>query len=71
MEFHQEKWKYQAKQRVARGRVNTAKRSKTDSGLTSVGANPPKRGQTSFLGGFLQRAQEKMLETPWQIIQVN
>ncbi|XP_011498886.1 PREDICTED: DNA polymerase epsilon catalytic subunit A, partial [Ceratosolen solmsi marchali] len=68
LEFHKEKWKYQAKQRAERRKLSATKRTKLST-FNSAPAKAPKN--TNALGGFLQRAQQKLLETPWQIIQLS
>ncbi|XP_031784892.1 DNA polymerase epsilon catalytic subunit A [Nasonia vitripennis] len=71
LEFHKEKWKYQAKQRAERKKQCATKRKKFDNNPHTAGhARPHKNPTSNLLGGFLQRAQQKLLETPWQIIQI-
>lgn len=67
--FHKKKWKYQAKQRA----VERAKRSKLMSNdnvddFMQVGMD--RRSNAATLGGFFRRAQQTLLCTPWQIIQI-
>lgn len=77
MEFHKKKWEYQARQRAERKKLTAVKRVKlsksgacqTNSVTDTAASAAPKR-TTSLMHGFLQRTQKKLLETPWQIIQV-
>jgi DNA polymerase epsilon subunit 1 len=73
LQYHKKKWVLQAKQRsernsfVKRVRVgDSAEGCGQAGGIQSVGRNPA----AGTLGGFLRRAQQTLLDTPWQIIQV-
>ncbi|KAJ8673754.1 hypothetical protein QAD02_005016 [Eretmocerus hayati] len=66
--FHKEKWKYQARQRAERKKIGAVKRTRFNSKPAPTG--PKKSTGSTILSGFLQRAQRKLLETPWQIIQL-
>lgn len=73
LEYHKKKWAFQAKQRSERNsfgkrvRVGDAVEERGKAGgIQSLGRNPAAR----TLGGFLRRAQQTLLDTPWQIIQV-
>jgi len=73
LQYHKKKWALQAKQRSERN--SFGKRARVGGsvegcgkagGIQSVGRNPA----AGTLGGFLRRAQQTLLDTPWQIIQV-
>lgn len=66
LEFHKKKWAFQAKQR----HQHRQKRSKT-SDNDKVGWGVIRNANTSTMTGFLRRAQRKLLETPWQIVQLS
>ncbi|XP_070151700.1 DNA polymerase epsilon catalytic subunit 1 isoform X2 [Polyergus mexicanus] len=66
LEFHKKKWAYQAKQR----HQHRQKRSKTDEN-DGITWGVIRNTNTSTITGFLRRAQRKLLETPWQIIQLS
>ncbi|XP_014238604.1 DNA polymerase epsilon catalytic subunit A [Trichogramma pretiosum] len=70
LKFHKEKWAYQAKQRAAKKKFGAPKRSRMDMGFAVPSSSKPASKNQGLLGGFLQRAQQKLLETPWQIIQM-
>lgn len=65
LEFHKKKWAYQAKQR----HQHRQKRSKTDEN-DGITWGVIRNTNTSTMTGFLRRAQRKLLETPWQIVQL-
>ncbi|KYN42982.1 DNA polymerase epsilon catalytic subunit A [Trachymyrmex septentrionalis] len=65
LEFHKKKWAFQAKQR----NQHQKKRSKTDES-DGIGWGVIRNTNTSTMTGFLRRAQRKLLETPWEIIQL-
>nr|XP_003707004.1 PREDICTED: DNA polymerase epsilon catalytic subunit A [Megachile rotundata] len=69
LEFHKQKWAYQAKQRAEhriskRCKTTTDNREQSSWGITRT-------INTSTLGGFLRHAQKKLLISPWQIIQIS
>ncbi|EGI59695.1 PREDICTED: DNA polymerase epsilon catalytic subunit A [Acromyrmex echinatior] len=66
LEFHKKKWAFQAKQR----NQHQKKRSKTDE-IDGIGWGVIRNTNTSTMTGFLRRAQRKLLETPWEIIQLS
>ncbi|XP_024876270.1 DNA polymerase epsilon catalytic subunit A [Temnothorax curvispinosus] len=66
LEFHKKKWAFQAKQR----HQHRQKRSKTDEN-DRIAWGVIRNTNTSTMTGFLRRAQRKLLETPWQIIQLS
>ncbi|KMQ97138.1 dna polymerase epsilon catalytic subunit a [Lasius niger] len=65
LEFHKKKWAYQAKQR----HQHRQKRSKTDEN-DGITWGVIRNTNTSTMTGFLRRAQRKLLENPWQIVQL-
>ncbi|EFN67414.1 DNA polymerase epsilon catalytic subunit A [Camponotus floridanus] len=65
LEFHKKKWAFQAKQR----HQHRQKRSKTDEN-DGITWGVIRNTNTSTMTGFLRRAQRKLLETPWQIVQL-
>lgn len=68
LEFHKKKWAFQAKQRHQhRQKRNKMTSDENDGGVWGVIRNT----NTSTMDGFLRRAQRKLLETPWQIIQLS
>lgn len=69
LEFHKKKWAYQAKQRYQHQR----KKSKRDFTESDKEASwgVIRNANMSTMDGFLRRAQRKLLETPWQIIQLS
>ncbi|XP_028047433.2 DNA polymerase epsilon catalytic subunit 1 [Monomorium pharaonis] len=66
LEFHKKKWAFQAKQR----HQHRQKRSRTDE-TDGITWGVIRNTNTSTMTGFLRRAQRKLLETPWQIIQLS
>ncbi|KYN13843.1 PREDICTED: DNA polymerase epsilon catalytic subunit A [Trachymyrmex cornetzi] len=66
LEFHKKKWTFQAKQR----NQHQKKRSKTNE-TDGIGWGVIRNTNTSTMTGFLRRAQRKLLETPWEIIQLS
>jgi len=66
LEFHKKKWAFQAKQR----HQHRQKRRKTDE-TDGIAWGVIRNTNTSTMTGFLRRAQRKLLETPWQIIQLS
>ncbi|XP_011882583.1 PREDICTED: DNA polymerase epsilon catalytic subunit A [Vollenhovia emeryi] len=66
LEFHKKKWAFQAKQR----QQHRQKRSKTDEN-DRVAWGVIRNTNTSTMTGFLRRAQRKLLETPWEIVQLS
>ncbi|GLG99117.1 DNA polymerase epsilon catalytic subunit [Gryllus bimaculatus] len=76
VEFHKKKWAFQAQQRMARSKRSCIE----EEGIIRVhGGGSRDRegvirnaglGGTSTLGGFLRKAQQTLLNTPWQILQV-
>ncbi|XP_033227375.1 DNA polymerase epsilon catalytic subunit A isoform X2 [Belonocnema kinseyi] len=69
LEFHKKKWAFQLKQR---GLEPGAKRNKKRVDNSFDQANRPSARNPigGSLGGFLRRAQRKLFDTPWQIIQI-
>lgn len=69
IEFHKKKWAYQLKQK---GREPGAKRSRRqmNNSFHQVNRSVVRNPTSGTLGEFLKRAQEKLLITPWQIIQI-
>ncbi|KAI4482468.1 hypothetical protein M0802_013686, partial [Mischocyttarus mexicanus] len=67
LEFHKKKWQFQAKQRGQ----HRKKRSKliNDDNESNFGIIRNPKSSTT-LSGFLRRAQKKILETPWQIVEL-
>lgn len=68
LRFHKDKWEYQARQRAERKKLMAVKRIKFST--TSRPSATAQKRPTSLLGGFLERTKKKLLDTPWQIIQV-
>ncbi|KAL6267362.1 hypothetical protein P5V15_000437 [Pogonomyrmex californicus] len=66
LEFHKKKWAFQAKQR----QQHRQKKSKTDEN-DGIAWGVIRNKNTSTLTGFLRRTQRKLLENPWQIIQLS
>lgn len=73
LQYHKKKWSLQAKQRSEqnsfgkRVRVGDSfERRGQAGGFRDMGRNPA----PGTLGGFLRQAQQTLLNTPWQIIQV-
>lgn len=69
LEFHKQKWAFQAKQRAEYQKNKKSKRSDNSSDQINWGV--VRKTNTSTLGGFLRQAQRKLFMTPWQIIQVD
>nr|XP_031835870.1 DNA polymerase epsilon catalytic subunit 1 [Nomia melanderi]XP_031835871.1 DNA polymerase epsilon catalytic subunit 1 [Nomia melanderi]XP_031835872.1 DNA polymerase epsilon catalytic subunit 1 [Nomia melanderi] len=69
LEFHKQKWAYQAKQRAEHQKSKKSKRSANDRDEVSWGV--ARNDNTITLGGFLRRAQKKLLTSIWQIIQIS
>lgn len=69
LEFHKKKWAYQLKQR---GLEPGAKRNKKriDNSFDQANRSAARNPIGGTLGGFLRRAQRKLFDTPWQIIQI-
>ncbi|XP_077483057.1 DNA polymerase epsilon catalytic subunit 1 isoform X2 [Amblyomma americanum] len=74
LKFHKEKWALQRRQRQERSkRMNrgfTGPSSATDKASTSKGS-AVRSGVAGTLGSFLRRAQRNLLDSPWQIIQLD
>ncbi|KAJ4448291.1 hypothetical protein ANN_10305 [Periplaneta americana] len=68
LEYHKKKWALQAKQRAER---NSYKRSRVGESGETGGRLVARKPAAGTLGGFLQRAQRTLLDTPWQIIQLS
>ena len=67
--FHKKKWAYQLKQRgLDPGAKRTKKRG--NSSFDHINRSIVRNPTSGTLGGFLRRAQQKLLDTPWQIIQI-
>ncbi|XP_067207203.1 DNA polymerase epsilon catalytic subunit 1 isoform X2 [Linepithema humile] len=66
LEFHKKKWAFQARQRDQHRR----KRSRTGES-DGIPWGVIRNTNTSTMTGFLRRAQRKLLETPWQIVQLS
>lgn len=66
LEFHKKKWAFQTKQRNQHQR----KRSRTDEN-DGITWGVIRNTNTSTMTGFLRRAQRKLLESPWQIVQLS
>ena len=64
--YHKRKWSIQMKQRVAR----RDRESRTDSGMLVPNSAGGAGILRSNLGGFLRRAQQTLLSSMWQILQV-
>ncbi|XP_017892120.1 DNA polymerase epsilon catalytic subunit A [Ceratina calcarata] len=69
LEFHKQKWAYQAKQREECRNSKKSRLSKKSDEQINLGVT--RNTNTSTLNGFLRRAQKKLLTTPWQIIQIS
>ncbi|XP_076247642.1 DNA polymerase epsilon catalytic subunit 1 [Calliopsis andreniformis] len=69
LEFHKKKWAYQAQQRAQCQKTKKSKTSIRDKDEVSWGVQ--RSINTSTLGGFLRKAQKKLLISPWQIIQIS
>lgn len=72
LQYQKKKWALQAEARAARRSV-VEKRARIDSGDGPPISRPSGfgRGSAATLGGFLRRTQRTLLDTPWQIVQVN
>lgn len=69
IEFHKKKWAYQLKQKgIEPGAKRT--RKQIDNSFDHVNRSVVRNPTSGTLGGFLRRAQQKLLITPWQIIQI-
>ncbi|KAJ2953420.1 hypothetical protein O0L34_g1009 [Tuta absoluta] len=67
--FQKKKWKWQMEQRGVQNRGRGSKRGKADD---SALMPAPRAGPAAHtLGGFIRRAQQTLLNTPWQIIQAS
>ncbi|CAG9565610.1 unnamed protein product [Danaus chrysippus] len=62
--FQKKKWMWQMEQRGVRDRN---KRGKVDNDVSLMSKSV---GPSNTLGGFIKRAQRTLLNTPWQIIQI-
>ncbi|OWR54597.1 DNA polymerase [Danaus plexippus plexippus] len=62
--FQKKKWMWQMEQRGVRDRN---KRGKVDSDVSLMSKS---LGPANTLGGFIKRAQRTLLNTPWQVIQI-
>ncbi|KAG7199297.1 hypothetical protein KM043_018152 [Ampulex compressa] len=69
LKFHKQKWAYQAKQRGQHRVMKKSRKTSDDRDEASWGVI--RNTNTSTLGGFLRRAQRKLLQNPWQIIQIS
>ncbi|XP_076662564.1 DNA polymerase epsilon catalytic subunit 1 [Halictus rubicundus] len=69
IEFHKQKWAYQAKQRGEHQKSKRSKKSMNDTEQISWGV--ARNTETNTLGGFLRKAQKKLLTSAWQIIQIS
>ncbi|KAI9558619.1 hypothetical protein GHT06_015407 [Daphnia sinensis] len=67
--YHKKKWAIQIKQRVAR-RGKEANSNTGASSTSTVGGNSCAGVLRTNLGGFLRRAQQTLLSSMWQILQV-
>ncbi|KZC07383.1 PREDICTED: DNA polymerase epsilon catalytic subunit A [Dufourea novaeangliae] len=70
LKFHKQKWAHQAKQRGEHQKSKKTKRSAEDQTEVSWGVTRANTN-TATLGGFLRRAQKKLITSPWQIIQIS
>lgn len=68
LEFHKKKWAYQAKQRHQHRQKRSRTAFEESDGVTW---GVVRNANTSTMDGFLRRAQRKLLETPWQIVQLS
>ncbi|XP_034952341.1 DNA polymerase epsilon catalytic subunit 1 [Chelonus insularis] len=64
--FHKKKWSYQAQQRGDRRRKRIRMVGQADEGPRGIVRNT----NTSTISGFFKKAQRKLLDNPWQIIQI-
>ena len=64
--YHKRKWSIQMKQRAARGTADSAGTSSANSAAGAAGVGILRNN----LGGFLRRAQQTLLSSMWQILQV-
>lgn len=67
--YHKKKWAIQIKQRVAR-RGKEANSNTGVSSTSNLGGNSCAGVLRTNLGGFLRRAQQTLLSSMWQILQV-
>jgi DNA polymerase epsilon subunit 1 len=66
--FHKKKWAYQSKQRSERVKKARLIGDTNDFGL---GTSMTRKNQgPATLGGFLRQAQQTLINSPWQVIQV-
>lgn len=68
LKFQKRKWAHQAQQRAQHQKSKKSKNDTSNEDQVSWGV--ARNTNTSTLGGFLRRAQKKLLVSPWQIIQV-
>ncbi|KAF7989243.1 hypothetical protein HCN44_007840 [Aphidius gifuensis] len=67
LEFHKKKWAFQAQQRSQRLR----KRAKMVQNDMEIPRGLIRHSEPSTITGFFRRNQRKLLESPWQIIQIS
>ncbi|XP_076638395.1 DNA polymerase epsilon catalytic subunit 1 isoform X3 [Colletes latitarsis] len=68
LKFHKQKWAHQAKQRDQRQKNKKSKSADNDDNNSW---KTTRDSRINSLGGFLRRAQKKLVTTPWQIIQIS
>ncbi|CAD6231570.1 GSCOCG00001475001-RA-CDS [Cotesia congregata] len=66
LEFHRKKWSYQKKQRGDRQRKKIRMIGQAEETARGVVRN----ANTSTISGFFRKAHRKLLDYPWQIIQI-
>ena len=65
LDFQKRKWEFQAKQRAERKRL----RKEADTmGMSTLAAG---RGPSTAMSNFMRQQARSLIDTPWQIIQVN
>lgn len=64
--FHREKWAFQAQQRGHRRQ----KRVKSMNDTSQVPRGIVRNADTSTIAGFVRKTQRKLLDYPWQILQI-
>ncbi|XP_035733285.1 DNA polymerase epsilon catalytic subunit 1-like isoform X2 [Vespa mandarinia] len=67
LEFHKKKWQFQAKQRGQHVKKKSKIADNDNESSFGVIRNPQ---SSTTLSGFLRRAQKKILQTPWQIVEL-
>lgn len=65
LDFQKRKWEFQGKQRAERKRL----RKEADTmGMSTLAAG---RGPSTAMSNFMRQQARSLIDTPWQIIQVN